>query len=83
MAALNPGDRINRLADVGPTASALLLSHDSVPVIAGWLRQMADAYPHLTEATVQAMADGWDYAEQFQFGLDLILDALAGQRDSS
>lgn len=47
------------------------------------LRQMADAYPHLTEATVQAMADGWDYAEQFQFGLDLILDALAGQRDSS
>mgnify|MGYP002062544871 CR=1 FL=1 len=47
------------------------------------LRQMADAYPYLTEATVQAMADGWDYAEQFQFGLDLILDALAGQRDSS
>ena len=44
------------------------------------LRQMADAYPHLTEATVQAIADGWDYSEQFQFGLDLILDALAGQR---
>jgi AcrR family transcriptional regulator len=47
------------------------------------LRQMADAYPHLTEATVQAMADGWDYSEQFQFGLDLILDALAGERDRS
>ncbi len=46
------------------------------------LRQMADAYPHLTEATVAAMADGWDYAEQFQFGLDLILDALAAQWDS-
>ncbi len=46
------------------------------------LRQMADAYPHLTEATVAAMADGWDYVEQFQFGLDLILDALAAQRDS-
>ncbi len=45
------------------------------------LRQMADAYPHLTEATVQAMADGWDYSEQFVFGLDLILDALAGLRD--
>jgi hypothetical protein len=44
------------------------------------LHQMADAYPHLTEATVQAMADGWDYAEQFQFGLDLILDALAPLR---
>ncbi len=46
------------------------------------LRQMADAYPHLTEATVQAMADGWDYSEQFGFGLDLILDALAGLRDN-
>lgn len=40
------------------------------------LNQMADHYPHLTEATVQAMQDGWDYSEQFQFGLDLILDAL-------
>lgn len=45
------------------------------------LRQMADAYPHLTEATMQAMAEGWDYSEQFGFGLDLILDALAGLRD--
>jgi AcrR family transcriptional regulator len=41
------------------------------------LRQMADAYPNLTEATVQAMEDGWDSSEQFQFGLELILDALA------
>ncbi|MDJ0924649.1 MAG: TetR/AcrR family transcriptional regulator [Acidimicrobiia bacterium] len=41
------------------------------------LRQMADAYPNLTEATVQALADGWDYSEQFRYGLDLILDALA------
>ncbi len=46
------------------------------------LRQMADAYPHLTEATVQAMADGWDYSEQFGFGLDLILDALTGLRNN-
>jgi AcrR family transcriptional regulator len=45
------------------------------------LRQMADAYPHLTEATVAAMADGWDYSEQFQFGLDLILDGLEAMRD--
>ena len=45
------------------------------------LRQMADAYPHLTEATVQAMEDGWDYSEQFRFGLDLILGALAELRD--
>lgn len=45
------------------------------------LRQMADAYPNLTEATIQAMEDGWDYSEQFLFGLDLILDALAELRD--
>lgn len=47
------------------------------------LRQMADAYPHLTEATIQAMADGWDNTEQFEFGLDLILDSLAGLRDKA
>jgi AcrR family transcriptional regulator len=47
------------------------------------LRQMADAYPHLTEATVHAMADGWDYTEQFGFGLDLVLDALAVLRDGA
>jgi AcrR family transcriptional regulator len=40
------------------------------------LDQMADAYPYLTEATVTAMRDGWDFAEQFEFGLDLVLDAL-------
>lgn len=47
------------------------------------LRQMADAYPNLTEATMQAMRDGWDHSEQFQFGLDLILGALARARDAS
>lgn len=46
------------------------------------LRQMADAYPHLTEATVQAMETGWDYSEQFQSGLDLILDGLESHRDA-
>jgi AcrR family transcriptional regulator len=46
------------------------------------LRQMADAYPNLTEATMQAMQDGWDHSEQFQFGLDLILSALARARNA-
>lgn len=40
------------------------------------LRQMADAYPHLTEATQEALSAGWDYDEQFTFGLDLVLDAV-------
>jgi hypothetical protein len=38
------------------------------------LREMpADAYPHLTE---HALKPGYDYAEEFTFGLALILDAL-------
>lgn len=47
------------------------------------LRQMADAYPHLTEATIEAMASGWDSSEQFEFGLDLILDSLAVLRNEA
>ncbi|MFI1825725.1 TetR/AcrR family transcriptional regulator [Streptomyces sp. NPDC020412] len=37
----------------------------------------ADTYPHLTElATEHALKPGYDHAEEFDFGLDLILDAL-------
>ena len=43
----------------------------------GILRQLAGTYPHLAEMiTEQAMKAGYDYAEEFQFGLDLILDGL-------
>ncbi len=45
------------------------------------LAQMGAAYPHLTEATARAMADGWSHADQFRFGLDLVLDALERCRD--
>lgn len=42
------------------------------------LREMpADAYPHLTElATTHVLKPGYDYADEFTFGLTLILDAL-------
>ncbi|MGW6459510.1 TetR/AcrR family transcriptional regulator [Streptomyces sp. NPDC055078] len=42
------------------------------------LREMpADAYPHLTElATEHALKPGYDYGDEFAFGLGLILDAL-------
>ncbi|WP_349307781.1 TetR/AcrR family transcriptional regulator C-terminal domain-containing protein [Streptomyces sp. HNM0645] len=42
------------------------------------LREMpADAYPHLTElASEYALMPGYDYADEFTFGLTLILDAL-------
>jgi AcrR family transcriptional regulator len=36
-----------------------------------------DQYPHLTELTVQhVLQPGYDYGEEFEFGLDLILDGL-------
>jgi AcrR family transcriptional regulator len=42
------------------------------------LRQMpADEYPHFTEMIVEhALKSGYDYADEFEFGLDLILDGL-------
>jgi hypothetical protein len=37
----------------------------------------ADAYPHLTELAVEhVLRPGYDYGEEFEFGLDLILDGL-------
>jgi AcrR family transcriptional regulator len=41
------------------------------------LRLMAGEYPHLAEMITQhAMKPGYDYADEFEFGLDLILDGL-------
>lgn len=45
------------------------------------LEQMAEAFPHLTEATRHAMENGWDYAIEFRFGLDLIIDGIRRLRD--
>ena len=36
-----------------------------------------DRYPHLVELTTQhVLQPGYDYGEEFEFGLDLILDGL-------
>ena len=41
----------------------------------------ADDYPHLAEiATEHALQPGYDYGDEFLYGLDLILDGLAGAR---
>ena len=38
----------------------------------------ADDYPHLVEmATEYILQPGYDFGDEFEFGLDLILDALA------
>jgi AcrR family transcriptional regulator len=47
------------------------------------LRQLAGDYPHLAEMiTEHAMKPGYDYADEFEFGLDLILDGLERLRDA-
>ena len=47
------------------------------------MQQMADAYPHLTKATADTLSDGYDFAAEFRFGLDLIIEALQSVRDAS
>jgi AcrR family transcriptional regulator len=46
-------------------------------VAGGIVRELpVDAYPHLVEVTRHAIASAYDYADEFEFGLALILDAL-------
>ncbi len=49
-----------------------------VQMVEMFLRQFpADVFPHLAEiATQLVMKPGYDYANEFEFGLDLILDGL-------
>jgi AcrR family transcriptional regulator len=44
----------------------------------------ADGYPHLTELTVEhVLQPGYDYGNEFEFGLDLILDGLERARNTT
>jgi hypothetical protein len=49
--------------------------------MAGFMGQFqADEYPHLVEFAMQrVLQPGYDYADEFDFGLELILDGLARQ----
>jgi tetracycline repressor-like protein len=48
------------------------------------LRQLAGEFPYLAEMiTDHAMKPGYDYADEFEFGLDLILDGLERLRASA
>ena len=38
--------------------------------------EMGSMYPYLAEVVVQFAKDGYNYGEEFEFGLDLILDGL-------
>jgi AcrR family transcriptional regulator len=44
----------------------------------------ANEYPHLTELTVEhVLQPGYDYGNEFEFGLDLILDGLESARNAA
>jgi AcrR family transcriptional regulator len=60
-------------------------SDEAVEVADSIRRQFpADAYPHLVELTVQhVLQPGYDYADEFEFGLDLILEGLERVRDTA
>jgi AcrR family transcriptional regulator len=38
--------------------------------------EMGAVYPYLAEVVVEFAKDGYDYSEEFEFGVDLILDGL-------
>ena len=43
-----------------------------------------DEYPHLTELTVEhVLQPGYDYGDEYEFGLDLILDGLERARNAT
>jgi AcrR family transcriptional regulator len=51
-------------------------------VAVSMLRQFpADSYPHLIEMIQHVLRPGYDYADEFEFGLDLILDGLERIRE--
>jgi AcrR family transcriptional regulator len=48
------------------------------------LGELADAFPYLAEVVAGHVAEiGYDFATAFEYGLDLILDALEHRRDTS
>lgn len=60
-------------------------SEEVVEVAESILRQFpVHEYPHLAEMTVQyVLQPSYDYADEFEFGLDLILDGLERLRETA
>ena len=60
-------------------------SEEVVEVVESILGQFpTDAYPHLAEMAVQhVLQPGYDHADEFEFGLDLIFDGLEPLRDTA
>jgi AcrR family transcriptional regulator len=60
-------------------------SEEATQLAGNILRELpADEYPHLAEMIVEhALKPGYAYAEEFEFGLDLILDGLERLRGTA
>jgi Tetracyclin repressor-like, C-terminal domain len=60
-------------------------SEEVAEVAQNLIRQSpVDAYPHLAEMiTEHALQPGYDYADEFEWGLDLILDGLEKARETT
>ena len=65
------------------TTLAIDTSKDPAEMVEAFRKQLpATVYPHLSEMVDHATKPGYDYAEEFEFGLDLILDGLERLRGS-
>jgi AcrR family transcriptional regulator len=65
--------------------ASLPFDRETVPEVAGSILASSpgDAYPHLAElATQHVLQPGYDYGDEFEFGLELILDGLENLRGS-
>jgi hypothetical protein len=59
-------------------------SEELAEVAESILRQFpADEYPHLAETIVELTRSGFQFADEFEVGLDLILDGLERLRDTA
>ena len=59
-----------------------LAPEETAEVASSIMAEMAaGAYPHLTELTVEhVLQPGYDYGDEFRFGLELLLDGLERAR---
>ena len=64
--------------------ASLPFDRETAPEVTAQIMEQMEggAYPHMVEfATEHVLKPGYDFADEFDFGLDLILDGLAGLRD--
>jgi hypothetical protein len=50
---------------------------ESAEMATATLGDMGELYPYISEVVVEFTKSGYDYTEEFEFGLDFILDGLA------